>query len=1629
MAKFMKRYQYKKAAPFYSQLLVFLRFDEFWPDQQQPIARAAIGNAASQPKASQKIKEKKSKHVNPGDIRRSMQNERGEPSPSEKVSQAANDQKNVVNEAASENRSSGHFAVKVAKLHEKYFSQLEAQVKARIDQDLKTPLSAPEGERLAPEDDDARQEGQPGTNRGGEGAGPDVLQPSAAVSISRNSLVYIDIILDNCQAVAEDDTFVDCEVNFEDLYYYVSSTVENQWIICERQLRAAIGEGNSYLAQRYLALAETLLTCKHLTKIDGEAKRNKFERLQEEVKILLTHVDFGAENALGVCKQLEYLRPKDFTMYKNLVGKLDVYFQTVIKELEGYFQGEKWTTSAKVNAGLHLAVLDTYVEALRLHKEQKLANKLSSEVQKLRAELLDKLTITLKMIETARTAKKWQLSLDLLEYLTLVIKSKKPLLPAEHQQYWEKKVNGLNGDLADQENNLKDAWSFIQKIQLHRDVLDAKKLYASLDVLKAEAGVLDQEQAISYTGAIQLLKAILKRAGTDATEDLASGTNDTLKTTDGDEKKAASQRITVYASLSILLRNLHSLAYKSHNELVDKHGELTAAASETLKNQVVPKIAQKLDSSAKKARSLCVAKKFDQLEPIWADLRELETELKGFKAFFNEMPVQSLITELQTDIGKKFKDFKENPSVLELAMFVIEIKTDYSAISQIEVGAFADTKIRELFDKYARTMDFFVLAETLQDFPVGQDMVSNGGYPQFAAETDRRIKKLQALSGITIEHAMTLFQRNNPDVDAQTWIQLRTCYDIYEKEYNECLQKFMISGQNSQSALVSIVKRLAINVSQEKDHSKIKTEMPKLLAYMLTLWSVSSSMDAYSAKKSMEYIKQPNVIQALIIMRLLGLDSQKTNNTWVDWGKRKMGMMGAWTTTIEKHLAELETGGGKSIVLGALASLLALLNCRVNVACYSERLVQRDEKDFDGFWTLLGVRPLIQYSTLKGLANQILKEEQGDVRALTSAFLTGSRHVDTKQILDVRPRVLLIDEADVFFQKDFYGNSYDAATLIKSNEITLLFEHIWKVRNALPTMEQMKHLQVYTDIENRFPNLKPLLPLAAKSMLRDVKLFNSPKYKFTNDEKGNKLLGYLDNGVVSAAIVHGYKTAFAYLHARDEKEINAGVAANNIGLIIPCGNFSFAEVPKVFQCILGVTGTLSTMQKFEEKVLKTEFNICKSTLAPSIYPPSKFKFDGATNVICEADRTSFYATLAHAATAVQVSGRPCLIFFYSEEALNDFKDHEYGRRILSSKALKEDTYNFPHALKESMRPGNVTFLPAVLGRGIDFKCNSNEVESKGGVHVIQAFFSVDISEERQIKGRTARQSASGSYQIITCVEDLKALELTAAQITSAGNTLYQLLDRERKAYSEKLADRRRIQVQTAKKLDEESKRFLQELTLNRNPAAIIGFLQTARQVSGSSEGSYHWIFAVDISGSMGSRDIRPTGTNFGSNRLGAVCQQAWDFLVGRAAMNRYSLVAFDDRADVLFSGQQSSPELEGYFRALAPRGGTNFSKPFEAICSLLAQPHIQAFASQISGTKILFLSDGEGGNPGQVVENMMRQFPGIRIRAVKFGKDSGGDAVLQDIATRGKDEFVSVLDAATLGETLESFAAEPMELY
>jgi SecA DEAD-like domain len=478
--------------------------------------------------------------------------------------------------------------------------------------------------------------------------------------------------------------------------------------------------------------------------------------------------------------------------------------------------------------------------------------------------------------------------------------------------------------------------------------------------------------------------------------------------------------------------------------------------------------------------------------------------------------------------------------------------------------------------------------------------------------------------------------------------------------------------------------------------------------------------------------------------------------------------------SLKGHLAQIGTGEGKSIILGVLSTVLALLGLNVSCACYSKYLSTRDYNSFKSLFSSFGVATHITYSTLSQLAGNFINS-QGDIREYTRCFL---EHITPtrEHKADSRKHILLIDEVDVFFSREFYGATYNPSTTLKNHQVTEILEYIWKNRNNRKMLSDVQNLSVYKDLIAKYSHVQQIIENAVIRMIAEVNKFNEPSYYCTKNADGKLEIGYKEGGSVNTNILYGYKTCFAYLNERDKKIIPHEVAQEHLGLTINCGQFSFSEVPLEYAAILGVTGTLATLGNFETTVKNNEYHIKKSTFTPSIYGDSQLVFKEKDDVFLETNSVQHALKILNIADERRKRGQAVLVFFESEDKIKEFTASGYSK--LDAIIVTEDLENIDFYLKKAALSGQVTFMLRVFGRGLDFVCRDNKVEQAGGVHVIQIFLSEDISEEIQIKGHTARQGKKGSFNIVLNMQDvIQHFSMNEADLLDQrkGSGLYEFL--------------------------------------------------------------------------------------------------------------------------------------------------------------------------------------------------------------------------------------------------------------
>jgi len=468
--------------------------------------------------------------------------------------------------------------------------------------------------------------------------------------------------------------------------------------------------------------------------------------------------------------------------------------------------------------------------------------------------------------------------------------------------------------------------------------------------------------------------------------------------------------------------------------------------------------------------------------------------------------------------------------------------------------------------------------------------------------------------------------------------------------------------------------------------------------------------------------------------------------------------------------------------------------------------------------------------------------------------VTGSAARCNKKVVNYK-RVLLIDEVDVFFSSSFYGETYDLVLPLKFDKVAELQTLAWAmyvkgvdIKGILPAL---KITDAYSDLFLKFGHIKNILDGQIAKMCNDMVAWKNSETALDQPFRDYKIeegrIAYKTCvGSYDSTISFGYITLWTYF---EEFEFKRGVSRaaleEHLGLVIDCGQFSYAEIPKRYELILGVTGTLMPEMKngpqplgrFEQDIIRQEYRIKSQTELPSVYGERNLLFQENLHVNVTKDVEDFNNAIEQEVAKAR-EGRAILVFFETEARLKAWNDSDYGQRVPSGTLdiINSDTRKDSISMKvrKATTTGNITLLTREHGRGLDFKCHDKTVEQNGGVHVVQTFLSEELSEEIQIKGRTARGKNKGSFQIILLAHDLDKFGITAEEIklkqrgiivavepvvsspatvsaVPLVQTMYEFLHLKRSAFLEKSSETRREAVACAKALHDQTLKFQAEL--------------------------------------------------------------------------------------------------------------------------------------------------------------------------------------------------------------------------
>ena len=298
-----------------------------------------------------------------------------------------------------------------------------------------------------------------------------------------------------------------------------------------------------------------------------------------------------------------------------------------------------------------------------------------------------------------------------------------------------------------------------------------------------------------------------------------------------------------------------------------------------------------------------------------------------------------------------------------------------------------------------------------------------------------------------------------------------------------------------------------------------------------------------------------------------------------------------------------------------------------------------------------------------------------------------------------------------------------------------------------------------------------------------------------------------------------------------------------------------------------------------------------------------------------------------------------LVFFDSKKSLLEFYNSKNTQEIRSEiQIITEEVSSSPKEkdmlIKRATTSGQITLLTRAFGRGTDFVCRDHNVIANGGVHVIQAFYSDELSEEIQIMGRTARQGKDGSFGMVLMDSELeKYLGVTYREkideMRKNKNT-YDTLNEERNKLFEMKFVNINESVRAAKAEHLNGQKFIENL--NKNEIEWIKNFLSERNIGANGLNDSRTICLMDATGSMGNLLTQA------KNTVGIMFERATVILKDHGIPTNSFQMQFavyrdyDCLTDGLlqYSPWETKPEnLRKFMETITARGGGDYEEAIE----------------------------------------------------------------------------------------------------
>jgi hypothetical protein len=378
---------------------------------------------------------------------------------------------------------------------------------------------------------------------------------------------------------------------------------------------------------------------------------------------------------------------------------------------------------------------------------------------------------------------------------------------------------------------------------------------------------------------------------------------------------------------------------------------------------------------------------------------------------------------------------------------------------------------------------------------------------------------------------------------------------------------------------------------------------------------------------------------------------------------------------------------------------------------------------------------------------------------------------------------------------------------------------------------------------------------------------------------------------------------------------------------------------------MGVTGTLKTLSKPEAQIVNNVYNIQKKTYTPSVF--GKNNLD--PKITIKIERKKDYLNVIAEEIKLSIGSkkdrqRAVLVFFENEKELMEFYKSSACEHLKSGDNVQYITEGASSQekdifIKSAAISGRINLLTRSFGRGTDFICNDQVVMDNGGIHVLQTFLSEELSEETQIKGRTARQGAQGSYSMVLRDTSLEKFLITLEDIDNFYRrgvfsafknfvlqtpqpATYDVLNERRNVWFKSTYESNAQYVQFAKKEHEQALEFTKSL-LDQDKTAVQKFLK-AKNKGPEENIQARTLCLMDATGSMSSLLQKA------KNTVGIMFERATSILAQNGQVQEcfelqfavYRNYSNDSNTILEYSPWESKSEnLRKFMDKIGPKGG------------------------------------------------------------------------------------------------------------